>query len=149
MPRTLIHSARVVTDGLVRPGGWVLFDGDTIAATGQGRPPTADLAPASSTQIVDGRGRFLTPGFIDIHCHGGGAAFSDGAPAIAAALAVHRAHGTTRSVLSLVTATIEDLEGQLDTVAAISARPPRSGLPPRRALPQQKPQGSPRRHLAA
>ena len=125
MPRTLIHSARVVTDGLVRPSGWVLFDGDTIAATGEGRPPAADLAHASTTQIVDGRGRFLTPGFIDIHCHGGGGAtFSDGAPAIAVALAVHRAHGTTRSVLSLATATIEDLESQLDTVAAISARDP-------------------------
>jgi len=23
-------------------------------------------------------GRFLTPGFIDIHCHGGGTTFSDG-----------------------------------------------------------------------
>jgi len=125
MPRTLIHSARVVTDGLVRPDGWVLFDDDTIAATGQGRPSAADLGPASSTQVVDGQGRFLTPGFIDIHCHGGGgAAFSDGAPGIALALAVHRAHGTTRSVLSLVTATIEDLESQLDTVAAISARDP-------------------------
>jgi len=74
MPRTLIHSVRVVTDGLVRPSGWVLFDGDTIAATGEGRPPAADLAPTSTTQIVDGRGRFLTPGFIDIHCHGGGGA---------------------------------------------------------------------------
>ena len=123
--RTLIHSARVVADGLVRPDGWVLFDGDTIAATGQGRPPVAHLGRASSTQIVDAEGRFLTPGFIDIHCHGGGgAAFSDGAPGIAVALAVHRAHGTTRSVLSLVTATIEDLESQLDTVAAISARDP-------------------------
>jgi len=125
MPRTLIHSVRVVTDGLVRPSGWVLFDGDTIAATGEGRPPAADLAPTSTTQIVDGRGLFLTPGFIDIHCHGGGGAtFSDGAPAIAVALAVHRAHGTTRSVLSLATARIEDLESQLDTVAAISARDP-------------------------
>jgi N-acetylglucosamine-6-phosphate deacetylase len=125
MPRTLIHSALVVTDGLVRQDGWVLFDGKTIAATGQGRPPAADLGLTSRTQIVDGRGRFLTPGFIDIHCHGGGgASFSDGAPAIAAALDVHRAHGTTRSVLSLATATIEDLEGQLDTVAAISARDP-------------------------
>src|SRR5664280_625692 len=45
MPRTLIHSARIVADRLVRQDGWVLFDGDTIAATGQGRPPAADLAP--------------------------------------------------------------------------------------------------------
>jgi hypothetical protein len=46
MQRTLIHSARVVTDGLVRPGGWVLFDGETIAATGQGRP--AGMSSGSS-----------------------------------------------------------------------------------------------------
>jgi N-acetylglucosamine-6-phosphate deacetylase len=125
MPRTLIHSARVVTDGRVVPDGWVLFDGDTIAAVGQGQPPSAGVAAESSAQIVDARGHFLAPGFIDIHCHGaGGATFSDGAAAIARALAVHRAHGTTRSVLSLVTATIDDLESQLDTVAAITARDP-------------------------
>jgi len=125
MPRTLIHSARVVTDGRVVEDGWVLFEGEGICAIGQGAPPRARMEPEAATEIVDAQGRFLTPGFIDIHCHGaGGATFGDDASAIARALAVHRAHGTTRSVLSLVTATIDDLERQLDTVSSIAAGDP-------------------------
>ena len=125
MPRTLIHSARVVTDARIDQDGWVLFDGDRITATGKGQPQSAGAGGESSVEIVDARGRFLTPGFIDIHSHGaGGATFSEGASAIAQALAVHRAHGTTRSVLSLVTATIDDLERQLDMIACITARDP-------------------------
>ena len=125
MSRTLIHSARVVTDGRVIQDGWVLFAGQKIGATGQGAPPRAHLVPETATEIVNARGGFLTPGFIDIHCHGaGGATFGEDAAAIARALAVHRAHGTTRSVLSLVTATIDDLERQLDTVSGITAGDP-------------------------
>jgi len=71
------------------------------------------------------RGAACAPGFIDIHCHGaGGSTFDGGATGITRALAVHRAHGTTRSVLSLVTATIDDLERRLDTIAAITAHDP-------------------------
>lgn len=127
MPRTLIHSARVVTDGRVVEDGWVLFEGEGISATGHGAPPCTHPSPETATEVevVDARGCFLTPGFIDIHCHGaGGATFGEGAAAIARALAVHRAHGTTRSVLSLVTATIDDLERQLDTVSGIAASDP-------------------------
>lgn len=125
MPRTLIHSARLVTDGRVLDNGWVLFDRGTFTAIGQGVPPVDDAVVERADEIVDARGGFLAPGFIDIHCHGaGGAAFGGGAADIARALAVHRAHGTTRSVLSLATAAIDDLERQLDTIAGITARNP-------------------------
>ncbi|TAM69357.1 MAG: N-acetylglucosamine-6-phosphate deacetylase [Microbacteriaceae bacterium] len=121
--RTLIHSARVITDGAVHEHGWVLFDGDTVAAVGDGRYPDA-LADAA-TALVDASDRWLTPGFIDIHCHGAGSAsFDEGADAIQTALAVHRAHGTTRSVLSLVTAALPDLEARLAGVAAAASADP-------------------------
>ena len=122
--RTVIHSARIVTAGCVIEDAWVLFDDGRIAATGQGGvgPAGQGLTPA---EVVDARGRYLTPGFIDIHGHGaGGATFGDGAAGIAEALRVHRSHGTTRSVLSLVTAKIDDLEHQLDTIAAVTASNP-------------------------
>jgi N-acetylglucosamine-6-phosphate deacetylase len=114
--QTLIHSARVVTLGRMLESGWVLFDDDRIAAVGEGDtfPPEAE----GTRTVVDAAGRWLIPGFIDIHVHGGGGrAFDEGADAIRTALAVHRGHGTTRSVLSLVTAAVPDLERELAVIA--------------------------------
>jgi N-acetylglucosamine-6-phosphate deacetylase len=115
---TLLTSARKVdADGEVA-GSWVLFDGPTIAAVGTGEPPAAD-------DVVDLDGAWLTPGFIDLHAHGGGGfAFDDGPESIRAGLAVHRAHGTTRSVISLVSAPLERLETSLAGIADLAADDP-------------------------
>ena len=97
---------------------WMLVDGDTIAATGHGTAPTADSR-------VNVGGHWLVPGFIDLHCHGaGGHSFDEGAEAISSALAVHRAHGTTRSVISLVANPLSSLKGSLETIAELVARDP-------------------------
>jgi N-acetylglucosamine-6-phosphate deacetylase len=97
---------------------WMLVDGDAIVSTGSGAGPSAD-------QTVDLGGDWLTPGFIDLHSHGaGGFSYDDGAEAIAAALAVHRAHGTTRSVISLVTSPIAELEANLSVIASLTAADP-------------------------
>ncbi|GAA1765747.1 N-acetylglucosamine-6-phosphate deacetylase [Agromyces humatus] len=83
-------------------------------------------ALAPETEVTDAAGRVLVPGFIDIHCHGaGGASVDEGEQAIETALAVHNAHGTTRSVLSLVTAGVEPLAARLETIARVAARDPR------------------------
>jgi N-acetylglucosamine-6-phosphate deacetylase len=57
----------------------------------------------------------MTIGFTDIHCHGGGGfSFSDPDPEnIQRAIEVHRAHGTTTQVASLVTEPIEKLKSQI------------------------------------
>ena len=92
---------------------WMLVDGGTITSTGHGAAPTADAR-------VDVGGRWLVPGFIDLHCHGaGGFSFDDGALAITSALAVHRAHGTTRSVISLVANPLSSLKDSLTTIAEL------------------------------
>ena len=116
---TLLGGARKVdVDGVVE-GAWVLLDGDTVAATGTGAAPPAD-------EVVDLEGRWLAPGFVDLHVHGGGGHAVDDGPASAlAALAAHRAHGTTRSLVSLVSAPLEVLEERLATVAALAAQDPR------------------------
>ncbi|MHA6670022.1 N-acetylglucosamine-6-phosphate deacetylase [Homoserinimonas sp. A447] len=90
---------------------WMLVDGDTIAATGVGAPPEAD-------ERIDTAGGWLVPGFIDLHCHGGGGhAFDDGDDEITAALATHRAHGTTRAVISLVAGPVAQLRESLEVIA--------------------------------
>ncbi|HYN93421.1 MAG TPA: amidohydrolase family protein, partial [Pilimelia sp.] len=95
-----IHG-RVVTPAGVIAHGYLETAGDRIAAVGPAgtgaprRPPTG----------------WLVPGFVDLHCHGGGGhSFVDGDPAAArAAAAYHRGHGTTTLLASLVTAPVAAL----------------------------------------
>jgi N-acetylglucosamine-6-phosphate deacetylase len=97
---------------------WMLVEGDTIVATGTGAGP-------STEDTVDVGASWLTPGFLDLHSHGaGGYSYDDGADAIQAALAVHHAHGTTRSLISLVANPIPALEASLSTIADLTASDP-------------------------
>jgi N-acetylglucosamine-6-phosphate deacetylase len=119
---TLVHSVRLLGCASVdsdRHDAWALFDGGRVATVGAGSElPSAD-------ETVDGDDGCLVPGFVDIHTHGGaGASFDDGADAVAAARAVHRAHGTTRSVLSLITAPMDELTARVAMVAELSALDP-------------------------
>ncbi len=124
---TLIHSARLVSDGSETPDGWVRLEGDRIAATGAGRWREA---AAPGDEVIDatalaGAGAVLAPGFVDLHGHGGGgAAYDDGLEAIRAARALHRRHGTTRAVISLVTAPMDLLAARAAAVADLAATDP-------------------------
>lgn len=71
-----------------------------------------------SDVTVDGT---LIPGFVDIHCHGGGGYyFSDiNIENIKKARAVHRAHGSTTVIASLVTEPIGILEEQIRRLAPL------------------------------
>lgn len=117
----LFHNARKLdTDGEV-DDFWMLVDGDTITETGSGRQPSHD----SAAEQVDLDGNWLVPGFIDLHGHGGGGHSYDGdATDIRSALATHRAHGTTRSVLSLVSNPIPRLRDSLALIADLSEDDP-------------------------
>lgn len=113
----VIHSVRLIHDGTATDAAWVAFDGGRVAATGAGDDWRA-LAPRADT---DGSGAYLTPGFIDIHGHGGGGfSFDEGPDAVTAARALHRAHGTTRAVISLVTAPVPDLTTGVAWVAELA-----------------------------
>jgi N-acetylglucosamine-6-phosphate deacetylase len=115
---TLLHSATAVDARGETPDAWILLDGATIAATGAGASrPEAD-------EVIDLAGRWLAPGFLDLHAHGGGGhdyATGD----LAAGLATHRAHGTTRAVVSLVAEPVDVLERQLARIADVAAADPR------------------------
>lgn len=114
---TVLHSARLI-DGDVTDDAWVAFAGGSVVASGTGRS-WERLRPADA---VDLGGAFLAPGFIDLHGHGGGgASYDDGADAIRSARATHLAHGTTRAVISLVTASIADLAARVAVVAELAA----------------------------
>ncbi|RGE19811.1 N-acetylglucosamine-6-phosphate deacetylase [Leucobacter sp. wl10] len=121
MNGTLIHSVDLITDGARAPGSWVRFANGSVdeIGTGDGWRRAAD--PARLAEVVDGRGMILTPGFIDLHVHGGGGhANEDGAAAIRASLDAHRAHGTTRAVLSFVSDRPTALRPRLAEVAELA-----------------------------
>lgn len=119
---TILHSARLVSGGAIADDAWLLLEDGAIVARGTGDDWPRDRA----ADVVDAAGGILTPGFIDLHCHGGGgAAVDDGADSIARVVDAHTRHGTTRSVLSLVSAPVDVLSSRLAAIAEAKARDPR------------------------
>ncbi|RDV46060.1 N-acetylglucosamine-6-phosphate deacetylase [Leifsonia sp. ku-ls] len=124
MTRLVVHGARKLdADGRV-DDFWLLADGAHIVATGTGTGWRAHAAEEGTT-VVDGGGHWLTPGFLDLHCHGGGGhPYDDGVEEMRAALATHRAHGTTRSLISHVANPLASLRESLGIVAELAATDP-------------------------
>ncbi|APT85612.1 N-acetylglucosamine-6-phosphate deacetylase [Corynebacterium aquilae] len=116
---TTYTGATIVTGeigGLINAGCLRTEDG---RITHVGTSDDAANWPASDTTI-DLAGKPLVPGYIDIHHHGGGgAAYDDGLEATAIALAQHRKHGTARSVLSFVTAELDDILDNIRNAATL------------------------------
>jgi len=74
-----------------------------------------DTVPARGGVL---EGLTLLPGFVDLHCHGGGGGdySSADAASIEAAIGFHRRHGTTTSLASLVSAPIDQLQQQTEVL---------------------------------
>lgn len=121
---TVLAGARVVTPDRVLEPGWLQIHDGRIAALGRGDPdPDARGA-------VDIGGAWVLPGLVDMHVHGGGgASYTSGDPEQArAAAAFHRAHGTTTTVASLVTAGIDELERTVRALAPLVGEGVLAGL---------------------
>ncbi len=85
---TKIINAILITDTLLQDHALYFEDGRITAITQEDLP---------YDRVIDGKGLYLAPGFIDIHTHGaGGFDFADGTKEdILQAAAAHAAHGTT------------------------------------------------------
>ncbi|GHE40026.1 N-acetylglucosamine-6-phosphate deacetylase [Streptosporangium violaceochromogenes] len=104
-----LADARVVTPGGVHEG-WLTIEDGRITHVGHGPAP----GPGHSLA-----GRYVVPGFVDIHNHGGaGGSFPTGDPDEASrSVALHALHGTTTLVAGLVTASPEDLARAASSLA--------------------------------
>ncbi|ROQ64322.1 N-acetylglucosamine-6-phosphate deacetylase [Rathayibacter sp. PhB152] len=120
--RRVLHGARKVDAGGTVEDFWLVADDGVIVEVGAGG---GWERAAEGARVYDAAGLTATPGFVDLHVHGGaGRSFDEGADGMRAGLALHRAHGTTRSLVSLVSAPLAQLEASLDTVASLAAEDP-------------------------
>ncbi|MFE5122268.1 N-acetylglucosamine-6-phosphate deacetylase [Streptomyces sp. NPDC056669] len=111
--RTVLTGARVVLPGGVVDNGRVTVEGTRISAAGSAAD-TASGPGEEAERALDLPGRWIVPGFVDLHVHGGGgASFSAGTPEESlTAIRTHRLHGTTTMLASTVTGDLDDLARQ-------------------------------------
>ncbi|GAA3739602.1 N-acetylglucosamine-6-phosphate deacetylase [Salinactinospora qingdaonensis] len=111
---TLANAKLVTPQGVTQ--GWLREENGHIAALGHGAPPSDGSHP------LDAGGRWVIPGTVDIHLHGGaGAAFTDeSAEPIRDIVAFNRGKGVTTVIGGLVAATPEDTHRQVSMLAELA-----------------------------
>ncbi|MEU5866808.1 N-acetylglucosamine-6-phosphate deacetylase [Nonomuraea sp. NPDC047529] len=106
-----LADARIVTPEGVHEG-WLTIEDGRITHVGHGSAPSPGLSLG---------GRHVVPGFVDIHNHGGaGGSFPTGDQDKARdAVALHRRHGTTTMMASLVTDALDGLSRAASSLAEL------------------------------
>jgi N-acetylglucosamine-6-phosphate deacetylase len=110
---TTLAASRAFLDGQIVGPVRITIEDTTIVAVDVQPPRGGD---------VDLGDVLLTPGFVDLHCHGGaGGSFSSADPAeLRAAVEHHRGHGTTSLVASLVSGSLCDLRAAASRLSQLA-----------------------------
>lgn len=117
----LVKNAGLVTPGAFWEHGWLLWQGQTIAALGWGEPPAFE-----DVEVIDGRGFTLLPGFIDIHVHGavGYEAMDANPDGLWAMARFYAQHGVTGFLATTWADSRERILKALQTIAQVQGRMP-------------------------
>jgi len=108
---TQIINGRILTpQGWLRDGSVILRDGKILEVT------NCDLAVIGA-ELIDVKGMYVVPGFIEMHVHGGGGSdFQEGTEeAFRTAVAAHAKYGTTSIFPTLSSSTVPMIEKAVDT----------------------------------
>lgn len=110
MKKMKIINGRIITPYRMIDRGTIAFDGGKIIYVGE---KDIDL---NDCTVIDAGGNYVSPGFVDIHTHGGGGHdFMDGTcDAFLGAAQMHARHGTTLIVPTTLTCTNEELKQTLE-----------------------------------
>jgi len=103
--RWKIYNGKVITSAKIIDGGSILITGDTITAVSEKNIEADDAVE------IDAKGNYVSPGFIDIHIHGGGGHdFMDATEAAFLKIAeTHARHGTTCMLPTTLTSSTEEI----------------------------------------
>lgn len=127
----LLVGAKVVTPTEVLDDGVVLVADGRIVAVLDSLRDVDRLSPLArdilrGAQRVPLGGGYVVPGLVDLHVHGAATrSYDDGAAAIADAVAAHRRHGTTSTLVSLITGAPETMAQSIRGAVAAIADDPR------------------------
>lgn len=123
--RTAIVNGTVVLPDRLLEGGMVEFEGQKIVRVGKQKKLSA------SVEQIDAQGGYITPGFIDIHVHGGaGADFMDGTEqAVRVACEAHVRHGTTTIFPTTTTGSYKQIAAMIRACSSVRKDKARTALP--------------------
>lgn len=112
---TKIENGKLIRNHAVEEGKAIYLKDGKIAAI------TAEELPFDCK--IDAEGNYVSPGFIDIHTHGGGGYdYIDGVEGALTAMRMHRKHGTTTIYPSGMTCSREVLKQFIRDMVALSKR---------------------------
>lgn len=105
-----IHNVRIIGEHEIFPGAVLVKDGK-IAEVGAHVPCPEDA------EVLDGGGQYLSPGFIDLHVHGGGGySAMGGRDAVVQMCEAHARYGTTSILPTTLAAPIAQLKTAMDGI---------------------------------
>jgi N-acetylglucosamine-6-phosphate deacetylase len=106
MQQIKIFNGIIITPHRIIKGGSILITGGTITAVSD-----TNLAVNDNTMLIDANGKYISPGFIDIHVHGGGGFdFMDGTETAFLNIAeTHAKYGTTAMLPTTLSSSREEL----------------------------------------
>lgn len=115
MQKLRIFNGRIITPTGIRNNGCLLVENGKILEVSD------HYIAADGFVDVDAEGQYVSPGFIDIHIHGGGGAdFMDATPEAFITIAeTHARYGTTALTPTTLTAEADGLFKALDAYAAV------------------------------
>lgn len=105
-----IYNGNIITPYRTIKNGTIIISEGKIAEVSEGN------IEVENAEVIDAKGQYIAPGFIDMHLHGGGGSdFMDGSVNAFLTIAeTHAQHGTTAMLPTTLTSEVEELFNTLE-----------------------------------